>query len=145
MRGTLERWGVPLDGVELHDGSGLSRNNRATCAALSAVLATAPVAPTLRRLLPAAGRDGTLSEELLGTPAEGELVAKSGTLTDVKALTGVQASGAGDDVNFSLILNAPAADEPSVYRPAWEAMLELIESYPIVVEPDAGRFEPVTG
>ena len=94
VRATLERWGVPLAGVDLRDGSGLDRANRATCEALAAVVDSTPVADELVDLLPVAGRDGTLEDQLLGTPAEGWMQAKTGTLTDVKALTGSQpASG----------------------------------------------------
>ncbi len=44
VRATLERWGVPLAGVDLRDGSGLDRANRATCEALDRSGALAPVA-----------------------------------------------------------------------------------------------------
>ena len=35
---TSRNWGVPMDGVRLVDASGLSSDNRLTCAALLAVL-----------------------------------------------------------------------------------------------------------
>ena len=40
----LRSWGVPMEGVRLADGSGLSNENRLTCAALLAVLLD-PVVP----------------------------------------------------------------------------------------------------
>ncbi len=104
-------WGVPLDGVEFHDGSGLSRANRTTCAALTAVLAATPVADAAPWTPPGRG-----SRRHPGDPAprhrgRGATAAKTGTLTDVKALTGAQPGADRRDVEFSLVLNGPDADE----------------------------------
>jgi D-alanyl-D-alanine carboxypeptidase/D-alanyl-D-alanine-endopeptidase (penicillin-binding protein 4) len=142
VRATLDRWGVPMAGVELVDGSGLDRGNRATCAALTAVLTDSPVADELRDLLPVAGRDGTMSEQLLGTAAEGTMQAKTGTLTDVKALSGSQPGADRRPVEFSVVLNGTDADEPAVYGPVWEALVDLIDHHPVVIEPDVTRFAP---
>ena len=142
LRDVLTGWGAPLEGIQLEDGSGLSRVNRVTCAAFVAVLADSPVAAELRRVLPVAGRDGTLAEQLVGTPAEGALQAKTGTLTDVKALSGVQPGADRAPVEFSLILNASGANGPAVYGPLWNDVVELVAEYPVVVEPDPDRFGP---
>lgn len=142
IRATLDGWGVPLEGVELHDGSGLSRDNRLTCAALAAVMSATPVSDELRELLPVAGRDGTLAGQLLGTEAEGELQAKTGTLTDVKALTGSQRSDSRVRVDFSLVMNGEGVDDLAVYEPVWKRLVALVDVYPIVVEPDVELFAP---
>ena len=138
----LTEWGVPLPGAMVVDGSGLSRDNRLTCDSLSAVLAVSPVADDLADLLPVAGRDGTLGDQLIGTPAEGALQAKTGTLTGVKALTGVMDGDDGDPVEFALVLNADGANDPAYYTPYWASVIDLIAQYPIVVEPDPDRFAP---
>ena len=69
-------------------------------------------------------------------------MAKTGTLSDVKALSGEQPGSDGRPVEFSLVLNALDADEPDVYLPVWDALVELIDTYPVEVEPDASLFEP---
>jgi D-alanyl-D-alanine carboxypeptidase/D-alanyl-D-alanine-endopeptidase (penicillin-binding protein 4) len=142
IRAKLASWGVPLDGIELSDGSGLSRDNKLTCAALATVLATSPVADELRDLLPVAGRDGTLATQLLGTEAEGRLQAKTGTLTGVKALTGSQPSATRVQVAFSLILNGEGVNDAETYEPIWKRVVALIDQYPIVIEPDISGFGP---
>jgi D-alanyl-D-alanine carboxypeptidase/D-alanyl-D-alanine-endopeptidase (penicillin-binding protein 4) len=142
IRATLERWGVPLDGVVLDDGSGLSRDNRLTCAAIASLLSSAPVADELRDVLPVAGRDGTLADQLLGTEAEGRMQAKTGTLTGVKALSGSQRAGDGTRIDFALVLNGPDAKEPTLYQPIWRRLVALIGDFPVVVEPDVVRFAP---
>ncbi len=144
MRSTLAGWGVPLDGVEFHDGSGLSRSNRTSCVALTSLLSEAPIADDLRPLLPVAGRDGTLSAQLLGTEAEGRLRAKTGSLTGVKALTGTQPGADRREVDFSLVLNGPDVNDATVYEPVWKRLVALIDQYPIVVEPEPDRFDPMT-
>jgi D-alanyl-D-alanine carboxypeptidase/D-alanyl-D-alanine-endopeptidase (penicillin-binding protein 4) len=142
IRTTLAAWGVPLDGVEFHDGSGLSRSNRTTCAALTALLADVPVADMLRDVMPVAGRDGTLAEQFLGTEAEGRLQAKTGTLADVKALTGTQPGADRRAVDFALVLNGEGVDDLATYEPIWRRLVALVDEYPVVVEPDPDRFGP---
>ncbi len=141
IRATLERWQVPTAGLELHDGSGLSRENRLTCATLTALFQS-PVANALRDLLPVAGRDGTLADQLVGSEAEGRMVAKTGTLTDVKALAGSMPAADRTPVDFSLVLNGPDVDDAAVYAPLWERLAQLIGEYPIVVEPDVEAVAP---
>ena len=140
VRAVLADWDVPLAGVELRDGSGLSRDNRLTCRALTSVLAAAP--PGLVDVLPVAGRDGTLATQFLGTDAEGRLQAKTGTLTGVKALTGTQPAGDGRPVDFSVVMNGEGVDDPAVHLPVWTAVIDLIGDYPIVIDPDVDRFTP---
>lgn len=139
---TLGAWDVPLVGVELQDGSGLSRQNRLTCTALAAVMSATPVSDELRDLLPVAGRDGTLAMQLLGTEAEGRLQAKTGTLTGVKALSGSQRSDSRVRVDFSLLLNGDGVDDPEVYEPVWKRIVALIAGYPVTIEPDVDTFAP---
>ncbi|MEO6653790.1 MAG: D-alanyl-D-alanine carboxypeptidase/D-alanyl-D-alanine-endopeptidase [Ilumatobacteraceae bacterium] len=142
IRQTLSGWGIPLDGLDLQDGSGLSRADRATCAALAGLLSTAPVGDELRALLPVAGRDGTLAPQLIGTVAEARLRAKTGTLSGVKALTGSQPGADGRDIDFSLVLNGDGLDEPARFQPVWAQVVDLIDGYPVVVEPDVPLFAP---
>lgn len=138
----LGEWGVPMGGVSLADGSGLSRDNRLTCATLTGILTDAPDADALLDLLPVAGRDGTLADQLLGTAAEGALRAKTGSLTGVKALAGVQPDSNRDDVTFALVLNGDGVADPAVFAPLWEQVVDLVAQLPVIVEPDETPFAP---
>ena len=84
--------GVPLAGVRIVDGSGLSRLDRLTAAALVAILRASwqsqDVRPTLVAALPVAGRNGTLADRLRGGPAAGVVRAKTGTTSQASALSG---------------------------------------------------------
>jgi serine-type D-Ala-D-Ala carboxypeptidase/endopeptidase (penicillin-binding protein 4) len=83
---------VPLQGVHLADGSGLSREDRITARALSALLLAIWRSPELRgpvwRALPVAGISGTLQDRLDSGPARGVVHAKTGTTDLATALSG---------------------------------------------------------
>lgn len=140
VRERLAGWGVPADLLVLDDGSGLSRENRLTCAALVALMEDAPVADLVSDALAVAGRSGTLADQFLGSPVEGLLRAKTGTLTGVKALSGQVPTSDGGIATFSIVLNEEGADDPAVHLPLWDELVEALESYPVVV--DVEEFAP---
>jgi serine-type D-Ala-D-Ala carboxypeptidase/endopeptidase (penicillin-binding protein 4) len=49
--------------------------------------------------------DGTLKSRTCGTPAAGKVFAKSGSIDNVVALTGVTATASGRPVTFAFLLN----------------------------------------
>jgi serine-type D-Ala-D-Ala carboxypeptidase/endopeptidase (penicillin-binding protein 4) len=103
--GLLQAAGVPLAGVRLVDGSGLSRLDRWTPAALVALLRTMwddpGVRPELLASLPVAGRTGTLADRMRTGPARGLVRAKTGTTDNASALSGF----VGDRYVFSVLEN----------------------------------------
>jgi serine-type D-Ala-D-Ala carboxypeptidase/endopeptidase (penicillin-binding protein 4) len=84
--------GVPLAGVRIADGSGLSRLDRLTVSALVAMLEVAWADPTIRRpfleALPVAGISGTLEDRMRKPPARGRVAAKTGTTREASGLSG---------------------------------------------------------
>jgi D-alanyl-D-alanine carboxypeptidase/D-alanyl-D-alanine-endopeptidase (penicillin-binding protein 4) len=88
IRADLAADGLPVAGLQVADGSGLDRDDRATCGLLAAALARAGAESPLARGLPVAGMTGTLAQRLRGTPAAGRVLAKTGTLDGVVALSG---------------------------------------------------------
>jgi D-alanyl-D-alanine carboxypeptidase/D-alanyl-D-alanine-endopeptidase (penicillin-binding protein 4) len=89
---TLAAAGVPMSGVRIVDGSGLSRLDRLTANALAAILKAAYADPTIKPAfvasLPIAGVNGTLSDRFRKAPARGRVLAKTGTTSDASALSG---------------------------------------------------------
>jgi D-alanyl-D-alanine carboxypeptidase/D-alanyl-D-alanine-endopeptidase (penicillin-binding protein 4) len=132
---TLGAWQVPLAGVELADGSGLSRDNRLTCDAIIGVLEHAGPESELARSLPVAAESGTLTDELAGTPAAGLLRAKTGTLTGVRALSGYYPAADGAAA-FTLVLNGEGVDAPERYQPLWADLVRVLDLYPLGPEAD---------
>ncbi|HKP19009.1 MAG TPA: D-alanyl-D-alanine carboxypeptidase/D-alanyl-D-alanine-endopeptidase [Gaiellaceae bacterium] len=83
--------GVPLTGVLIADGSGLSTLNRLTARSLAAMLQTVWHEPKLRPLLDTfavAGSTGTLRRRLLSVPGHELVRGKTGTTDQSSALAG---------------------------------------------------------
>ena len=91
-RRLLAAAGVPLAGVRLTDGSGLSLLDRLTVRALAGILRAAWADPEVRpafvAALPVAGINGTLSDRMRRPPARGNVLAKTGTTFQASALSG---------------------------------------------------------
>jgi serine-type D-Ala-D-Ala carboxypeptidase/endopeptidase (penicillin-binding protein 4) len=92
VRSTLSAANVPLSGVRIADGSGLSRFDRLTVEALAAILRTGAADPAIRnafvRSLAVAGISGTLERRLDVRPTRGRVIAKTGTTYRASALAG---------------------------------------------------------
>ena len=98
---------VPQD-VYAADGSGLSTQDRVTARSLVQLLSYAHRAPWSREFhesLPIAGREETLRLRMRGTPAQGNLHAKTGTTNDVVALSGYVAARSGEVLAFAFLYN----------------------------------------
>ena len=89
---SLSDAGIPLAGVRIVDGSGLSRLDRLTAGALVGILQASWANPDIRPFviaaLPVAGVNGTLEDRMRRAPARGNVLAKTGTTSDASALSG---------------------------------------------------------
>jgi D-alanyl-D-alanine carboxypeptidase/D-alanyl-D-alanine-endopeptidase (penicillin-binding protein 4) len=114
---TLRELRVPLTGVRIIDGSGLSLDGRVTAGALTSALARAlspahPELAGLRGWLPVAGRTGTLRssyKRFNAKPARcaaGRIQAKTGTVADSIALAGYATGADGQTKVFVSIVNS---------------------------------------
>lgn len=97
MTAKLAEWGIDTTSIVLSDGSGLSLDNRVTCAALLAVLQRFTPDSSFGVGLPIAGQTGTLTDIFTNHPIAGRLTGKTGSLNNppfnadppaVKALSG---------------------------------------------------------
>jgi D-alanyl-D-alanine carboxypeptidase/D-alanyl-D-alanine-endopeptidase (penicillin-binding protein 4) len=105
VTGLLAQAGVPMDGVRIVDGSGLSLLDRMTANALVTLLAAMWNDPGVRfelvAALPVAGRTGTLDHRMRNGPATGVVRAKTGTTSNASALSGF----VGERYVFSVLQN----------------------------------------
>lgn len=116
----LKTLGVDTTQVEQTDGSGLSRTNKTTPRQLSVILKAVQRKPwfsTWYNALPIAGQadqlvGGTLASRMKGTPAAGNVHAKTGTLTGVTALSGYVKDDTGQPLIFSVIFNGYKGGAP---------------------------------
>jgi serine-type D-Ala-D-Ala carboxypeptidase/endopeptidase (penicillin-binding protein 4) len=83
---------VPMTGVRIVDGSGLSTLDRLTAGAVTAILHAAwtnfSIRPAFVAALAIAGVNGTLEGRLKAPPARGNVLAKTGTTREASALSG---------------------------------------------------------
>jgi D-alanyl-D-alanine carboxypeptidase/D-alanyl-D-alanine-endopeptidase (penicillin-binding protein 4) len=112
VREAAERLGIPVEGMVLADGSGLSMKNRVSPAQLAAavrLIATAQDADLRAGIgsLPIAGLTGTLSGRYVEANAGGAglVRAKTGTLNSVTSLSGYVASADGRLLVFAFVAN----------------------------------------
>jgi D-alanyl-D-alanine carboxypeptidase/D-alanyl-D-alanine-endopeptidase (penicillin-binding protein 4) len=108
MQEFLSKIGVRKGDVLLEEGSGLSRRDVITPDATVSLLSymnRSPWAELYRNALPIAGVDGTLQNRMKGTPAAGNVHAKTGTLRYVYSLSGYVTTAAGERLAFSIMLN----------------------------------------
>ena len=104
-RRLLASAGVPLAGVRIVDGSGLSLLDRWTPEGLATLLRemwqNADLRPYLMPALPVAGETGTLDHRMRTGPAHGLVRAKTGTTDEASSLSGF----VGDSYVFSVLEN----------------------------------------
>lgn len=104
----LKEAGVDPEGVHFSDGSGLSRYNIVTPHAIAGLLhymAESPVRDQWIALLPIGGVDGSLRARFKALRLNGEIHAKTGSLTHVSALSGYAVRKDGTTVDFSILVN----------------------------------------
>ena len=105
VRTTLAHAAIPLGGVRIADGSGLSSYDRSTVTALADILragaANPNIGPAFVASLAVAGVSGTLRNRLGTRPTRGRVHAKTGTTNRASALAGI----VGDRYVFAILHN----------------------------------------
>ena len=113
----------------LVDGSGLSRGNRASpfsiVRLLSAMYARDDFDPFVDSL-PIAGQDGTLFDRMRRGPARFRCRGKTGTLSNVSALSGYCEARSGENYAYSILMNGVY---PIGARRLQDRMLQAIAKY----------------
>ena len=104
----LRAWGAPPDGFLVFDGSGLSRRNMVSPETIVRVLDAmrrSPMFQSYYDAFPVAGVDGTVRGRMRGTVGEGNVRAKTGTLGNVRSLSGYVTTAGGQMLLFSILCN----------------------------------------
>jgi D-alanyl-D-alanine carboxypeptidase/D-alanyl-D-alanine-endopeptidase (penicillin-binding protein 4) len=106
---TLGRWGVSGDYFLARDGSGLSRYDylspNALIGSLTYMWRNPDLADKFRASLPVSGVSGSLANRMKGTPAEGKVQAKTGSMSQVRSLAGYVETADGEPLVFAFIVN----------------------------------------
>jgi D-alanyl-D-alanine carboxypeptidase/D-alanyl-D-alanine-endopeptidase (penicillin-binding protein 4) len=113
LAGKYDGLGVDPATVYFTDGSGLSRMDHVSPDQLASVLVAARTKPWFAawyQALPVAGIadrmvGGTLRNRMRGTPAEGRVHAKTGSMTGMSGLAGYVTAANGEELVFAMITN----------------------------------------
>ncbi|MDE0582595.1 D-alanyl-D-alanine carboxypeptidase/D-alanyl-D-alanine-endopeptidase [Planococcus sp. A6] len=133
MEETAGKLGVNVDTIHLRDASGMSHVNLIPANEISQLLAGAQEEPwfdAFLESLPVAGASerfvgGTLRNRMKGTAAEGNVQAKTGSLSSVSSLAGYATTQDGERLVFAIILNNDLAN----VTPIENAIAEAIAGY----------------
>ena len=112
-------WQIPPDAFVVRDGSGLSRSDLISPEAIVSILEVMRHSPNFQVFydaLPIAGVDGTIRTRMRDTPAQGNLHAKTGTLSMVRSLSGYVHTADGRLLEFSMLCNNWTTPQAAVDR-----------------------------
>jgi D-alanyl-D-alanine carboxypeptidase/D-alanyl-D-alanine-endopeptidase (penicillin-binding protein 4) len=104
----LRSWGAQSDGFLVWDGSGLSRQDLVSPETIVHVLDAMRRGPQFQLYydaLPVAGVDGTLRGRMRSTTGEANVRGKTGTLNNVRSLSGYVTTAGGRLLIFSVLCN----------------------------------------
>jgi serine-type D-Ala-D-Ala carboxypeptidase/endopeptidase (penicillin-binding protein 4) len=127
----LRQQDINMNGLNLEDGSGLSRFNTISAAQMTAILVLAqqsPYADLFYSSLPTAGKSGTLKSIGGKTAAEGRVHAKSGSMQKIRSYSGYVEAKNGKQYAFSIIVNNYAASS-SVIKKKLEALMVAMVNF----------------
>jgi len=130
VRETLGGWGIDADSFVMSDGSGLSRYDYVTADTIVAILKHVWGDEKLRgpflAALPVSAYDGTLRTRMRDTPLAGRVQAKTGTISNMRALSGFLTTNSGERIVFSIIANHYTAPTAQIDAVAEKMLLRLV-------------------
>ncbi len=126
----LKSFGVESDSYAYMDGSGLSRYNYISPRQITAILEgmlSSPFKNEWLETFPIAGVDGTLKNRMKNTSAEGNVRAKTGTISNVRGLSGYASTADGEEIVFSFLVNSHLRSSRETEE-ITDSVLEIITS-----------------
>ena len=129
LKAFLKEAGIQPHEYHFEDASGLSTQNLATPSAVTKLLSYMYLSTDRDgwlELLPVGGEDGTLSRRFGGDNA-GRVLAKTGSMTHVTALSGYVQPKSGDRLAFSVMVNNYTASDSAIRRFIDSIILMLLE------------------
>ncbi|MEO7157854.1 MAG: D-alanyl-D-alanine carboxypeptidase/D-alanyl-D-alanine-endopeptidase, partial [Vicinamibacterales bacterium] len=126
----LREWGVPPELYVARDGSGLSRNDYLAPDALVTVLTRIWTdgrhQEKFRATLPQSGISGSLANRMKDTPASGRVWAKTGSMSNVRSLSGYVLTLDGEPLVFSFMATSFRTPAAQVDATMDEALRRLV-------------------
>lgn len=133
----LEEAGLPVEAINVVDGSGLGPDNALTCDLVIDLLEHQPFAEEIRSALAVAGESGTLSRRWLDTELVGRVRAKTGTLNTVTALAGFAETDGAGMATFAMVVNLQSGAVTAEMVAAQRDLAEALVAYPDLPDVEA--------
>jgi serine-type D-Ala-D-Ala carboxypeptidase/endopeptidase (penicillin-binding protein 4) len=131
VRETLAEWGISPESYVARDGSGLSRYDYISANALTTLLVhvwkDTRLAGTFQTTLPVAGTSGTLEARMKGTPAADHVWAKTGSMSQVRSISGYLMTTDREPLVFAIIVNGFRTPAREVDATVDRALVKLVE------------------
>jgi len=131
VRETLRAWGVAPELYIARDGSGLSRNDYASPDAFIGLLTHMWKDPrhmeSYRSAMPNAGVDGTLSSRLKESVAAERVFAKTGSMSNVRSLSGYLMTLDNEPIAFSFMATGFRVPSSQIDLTMDEALIRLVK------------------
>ena len=133
VRDTLAKWGIAPDTYVARDGSGLSRNDYLSPDVLIRLLTVMWRDPRhvepFKASLPVGGISGTIANRLKETPAQGRVFAKTGSMSNVRSLSGYVMTLDNEPLVFSFMATGFHVPSSQIDAAMDQALLRLVR-YP---------------
>ena len=131
LESTLNDWGIFREYFLARDGSGLSRYDYLSADALTWLLtylwADPRHADLFRSTLPVFGVNGNVANRLKDTAASGRVWAKTGSMSQVRSLSGYVVTTEGEPLVFAFIVNGFRVPARDIDAAMDKALLRLVE------------------
>lgn len=116
---------APMQGVNIVDGSGLSRQNRVTAEFMAHVLRQGSSDPYYASFFPLAGQEGTLKRFLSGTPLEGYVALKTGSMNGIQCYAGYKLDDDYVPTHIIVVILNEMGDRTSARKVVENILLDL--------------------
>ena len=128
---TLNDWGIFGDYFIAKDGSGLSRYDYLSADALAWLLTYVWMDPKhadlYRAAMPLFGVNGNVANRLKDTPASGRVWAKTGSMSQVRSLSGYLETLEGEPLAFAFIVNGFRVPSREIDAAMDKALMRLVQ------------------
>ena len=116
---------APMENVTIIDGSGLSRQNRVTARFMEHVLRERASDPYYASFFPIAGEEGTLRRFLVGTPLEGYVAMKTGSMNGIQCYAGYKLDDEYAPTHIIVVMMNEMSDRAAAREALKKALLRV--------------------